>query len=97
MAIGNWESAGCLRRAYESCLGSSGVEVPLCNHQRMNIAGVWKRGQAENQKQFVRRLKFKTNRGYIGVAMSSVLDLYEHIDALEGRVAELETKCARPD
>jgi hypothetical protein len=29
--------------------------------------------------------------------MSSVVDLYEHIDALEGRVAELEAKYARPD
>jgi hypothetical protein len=82
---------------YERCVQSSGVEVHLCNHQRVNIPGVWKRGQTETQKQFVRRLKFKRNRGCIGVAMSSVLDLYEHIDALEGRVAELEAKCARPD
>jgi hypothetical protein len=63
----------------------------------MNIPGVWKRGQAETQERFVRRLKFKTNRGYLGVAMSSVIDLYEHIDALEGRVAEPEAKYARPD
>jgi hypothetical protein len=57
---------------------------------------VWKRGQAETQEQFVRRLKFKRNRGYVGVAMTSVLDLYEHIDALEGRVAELEAKYPQP-
>jgi hypothetical protein len=29
--------------------------------------------------------------------MFSVLDLYEHINALESRVAELEAKCARLD
>lgn len=69
--------------------------MPVCDRQRMKIPGVWKRGQAETQKQFVRRLNFKTNRGFMGVAMSSVIDLYEHVDALEGRVAELEAKSAR--
>jgi hypothetical protein len=82
------------RRMLASCPTAS---KSLCDHQRVNIPGVWKPRQAETQEQFVGRLKFKRNRGYVGVAMTSVLDLYEHIDALERRVVELEAKCAGPN
>jgi uncharacterized small protein (DUF1192 family) len=62
----------------------------------MKIPGVWSRNEDESQEAFVRRLKserkVRANRGWLGVAMYSVADLYDRIDALEAEVAELRAR-----
>lgn len=76
------------RREHVSCQQSPCVGDP------MKTPGVWTPKEDESQETFVRRLelegKFRANRGWLGVAMYSVADLYDRIDALEAEVAELK-------
>lgn len=69
-------------------------QQPPCVGDHMKILGVWTPKEDESQETFVRRLKstgkFRANRGWLGVAMYSVADLYDRIDALEAEVAELK-------